>query len=166
MEVADCQDYRGTCDGRICLAMPDGRSRFKVYFLSVIGRQQPDLFEWGACDDTPNAFKSRLLDSDFRGIGFITAFPHITKVFRYSPQVETVVDVRYLDTQSFEDISGDRGDGYYEFACYAEAVIVSDEYDAWAVAQTVPEYLKKFSPSSDYLIASPGKLSAYWNQVE
>ncbi|GIT25141.1 MAG: hypothetical protein CM1200mP41_11850 [Gammaproteobacteria bacterium] len=41
MEVADCQDYRGTCDGRIFLAMPDGRSRFKVYFLSVIGRQQP-----------------------------------------------------------------------------------------------------------------------------
>ena len=166
MEVADCQDYRGTCDDRICLAMPDGRSRFKVYFLSVIGRQQPDLFEWGACDDTPNAFKSRLLDSDFRGIGFITAFPHITKVFRYSPQVETVVDVRYLDTQSFESISGDRGDGYYEFACYAEAVIVSDEYDAWAVAQTVPEYLQNFSPSSDYLIASPGKLSAYWNQAE
>ena len=146
--------------------MPDGRSRFKVYFLSVIGREQAHLFDWQSCDDTPDDFTNRLVNSGIQGVGFITAFPHITKIFRYSPQAETVVDVRCLDTRSFGDISSDRGDGYYEFACYAEAVIVSDEYGAWAVAQTVPEYLKTFSPSSDYLIASPGKLSAYWNHVE
>ena len=163
MQVADCQDYRGRCDGRVCLAMPDGRSRFKVYFLSVIGRRQPHLFEWGSCDDTPNAFKSRLLNSDFRGIGFITAFPHITKVFRYSPRVETVVDVRCLDTRSLKDISSNRGDGYCEFACYAEAVIVADEYHAWARAETVRDYLEVFSASTDYPVVWPGKLATYWN---
>ena len=166
MQVAACHDYHGTCCDRVCLSMPDGQSRFKVYFLSIIGRQQPHLFDWKSCDDTPDDVKRRLVTSKIQGIGFITAFPHITKVFRYSPQVETVVDVRCLDTHSFEDLSGDRGDGYHEFACYAEAVIVADEYHAWASAKTVPDYLKVFSASTDYPVIWPSKLATYWNAAE
>ena len=143
--------------------MPDGRSRFKVYFLSVIGREQPHLFDWQSCDDTPDDLTNRLVNSGIQGVGFITAFPHITKIFRYSPRAETVVDVRCLDTRSFEGISSDRGEGYSEFACYAEAVIVADEYHAWAAAKTVPDYLEVFSTSTDYPFAWPGKLTTYWH---
>ena len=56
--------------------------------------------------------------------------------------------------------------GCYEFACYAEAVIVTDEYHAWAAAKAVPDYLEVFSPSTDYPFAWPGKLATYWNSAE
>ena len=77
-----------------------------------------------------------------------------------------VVDVGSLDTCSFEGVSSDRGGGCYEFACYAEAVIVTDEYHAWAAAKAVPDYLEVFSPSADYPFAWPGKLATYWNSAE
>ena len=56
--------------------------------------------------------------------------------------------------------------GCYEFACYAEAVIVTDEYHAWAAAKAVPDYLEVFSASTDYPFAWPGKLATYWNSAE
>jgi len=56
--------------------------------------------------------------------------------------------------------------GCYEFACYAEAVIVADEYHAWANAKTAPDYLEVFSASTDYPFAWPGKLATYWNSAE
>jgi len=76
------------------------------------------------------------------------------------------VDVGYPDTRSFEGVSSDRGGGCYEFARYAEAVIVTVEYHAWAAAKAVPDYLEVFSPSTDYPFAWPGKLATYWNSAE
>jgi hypothetical protein len=139
--------------------------RFKVYFLSVIEREQPHVFDWQSCDYTPDDFENRV-NSGIQGVGFITVFWRITKVFRYSSQIETVVDVGCLDTRSFEGVSSDRGEGYYEFACYAEAVIVADEYHVWANAKTAPDYLEVFSASTDYPFAWPGKLATYWNSAE
>ena len=121
--------------------------RFKVYFLSVIEREQPHVFDWQSCDYTSDNFENRV-NSGIQGVGFITAFWRITKVFRYSSQIETVVDVGCLDTRSFEGVSSDRGEGYYEFACYAEAVIAADEYHAWANAKTCLLYT---SPSPRYV---------------
>ena len=72
----------------------------------------------------------------------------------------------YPDTRSFEGVSRDRGGGCYEFACYAEAAIVTDEYPAWAAAKAVPDYLEDFSASTDYPFAWPGKLATYWNSAE
>ena len=77
-----------------------------------------------------------------------------------------VVDLGSLDTCSFEGVSSNRGGGFYEFACYAEAVIVTDEYHAWAAAKEVPDYLEVFSASTDYPFAWPGKLATYWNSAE
>jgi hypothetical protein len=146
--------------------MPDGRSRFKVYFLSLIRKEPSHLFDSQSCDDTPDYFDNRLVNSGIQGVGFITTFPHITKIFRYSPRAETIVDVRCLDTRSFEGISSDRGEGYSEFACYAEAVIVADEYPAWAAAKTVPDDLEVFSTSTDYPFTWPGKLDTYRHSAQ
>ena len=71
-----------------------------------------------------------------------------------------------LDTRSFEGGWSTRGGGGYEFACYAEAVIVTDEYHAWAAAKAVPDYLEVFSASTDYPFAWPGKLATYLNSAE
>ncbi len=146
--------------------MPEGQSGFEVYFRSVIRKEESHLFEWQSCDDTPADFDNRLVNSGIEGVGFITAFPHITKVFGYSPQTETVVDVGYLDTHSFERVSSDRGERRDEHACYAEAVIVVDEYHAGAAAKTAPDDLKDFSRSIDYLFARAGKLANYWNLAQ
>jgi len=64
------------------------------------------------------------------GIGFVTAFPHITKVFRFGPEAETAMNVCAWDTRSMAPIGLGRSQGYVEFACLAEAAIAADEYNA------------------------------------
>ena len=76
------------------------------------------------------------------------------------------MDVGYLDTRSFEGASSDRAGRCHEFACYAEAAIVTDEYPAWAAAKTVSDYLEGFSASTDYPFAWPGKLSSYRHSAQ
>ena len=139
--------------------------RFNVYVLSVIEREQPHVFDWQSYDYTPADFENRV-NSGIRGLGFITGFPGITKIFRYPSQIETVVDVGCFDVRLFEGVSSDRGEGYYEFACYAKAVIVADAYHAWPNAKTAPDYLKFFSTSTDPPFAWPGKLATYLNSAE
>ena len=89
---------------------PTVELRFEVYCLSVIGKEQSHLFDWQSCDYTSDDFENRV-HSGIQSVGFITAFWRITKVFRYSPQTEMVVDVGYPDTRSFKSVSSDRGGG-------------------------------------------------------
>ena len=90
-------------------------------------------------------------------MGFVTAFPHITKIFRYAPEVETVVDVRKLDTATLNEVDCNRDDQYHELACYAESLIVADEYRAWASNSASAVILPGSSPRSRWL----GFLNAY-----
>jgi hypothetical protein len=97
------------------------------------------------------------------GVGFIVTFPHITKVFRFAPAMETVMHVRAFNTPDMSPIDLQRDDGFIEFACYAEAAIAADEYHLWSKSETVEEYLKTFSPFVDGPVKSSTKLAAFWH---
>ena len=165
MQIAACRAYHGRTVGQDLLRMPDGRSAFKVYYISVVGRDKPELFEWQHCSCTRDCFAKAFLAGGYEGIGFVMAFPHVTKIFRFSPGMETILDVREFHTEGMRQMDCSRGDGYHEFACYAEAAIAADEYRAWANATTVEEYLTFRSHAADFPVASNTKLAEYWKRA-
>ena len=162
MQIATCRPYHAQTVGQSVLRMPDGKSVFKVYYTSVIGRDKPELYEWQHCPRTRAHFEQVFLAGGHEGIGFVIAFPHVTKIFRFSPDMETILDVREFDTAGMTDRDCTRTDGSHEFACYAEAVIAADEYRAWARAASVDDYLAFRSTETDFPVASNTKLAAYW----
>ena len=162
MQVVPCRSYHAQTVGQSVLRMPDGQSAFKIYYTSVIGRDEPELYEWQRCPRTREQFEKTFLAGAHEGIGFVIAFPHVTKVFRFSPDMETILDVREFDTAGMTDRDSTRADGSHEFACYAEAVIAADEYRAWARATTVEEYLTFRSAAADFPVARNAKLATYW----
>jgi len=143
--------------------MPDGKSVFKVYYISVIGRDRPELYEWQRSPRTTADFERMFVGGSHEGIGFVIAFPHVTKVYRFSPEGETILDVREFNTEGMTDRDCSRSDGYHELACYAEAAIAADEYRAWAQSGSVHEYLALCSDASDFPVVSNVKLADYWN---
>lgn len=161
MIVKPCRPYHGVDAGRTLVRMPDGRSAFKIYYVSIVGRDQPERYEWDRSDFTREAFEARFVRSGLSGIGFVTAFPHITKVFSFAPAMETVLHVQARETRTLEPMGLDRGDGWVEFACYAEAALAADEYRAWAGELTVDAYLESFSSEQDWPIADHAKLAAH-----
>jgi hypothetical protein len=165
MQITPCRAYHAQTVDRSILRMPDGQSVFKLYRISVIGRQTPELFEWQHCPRTPGEFEAAFLAGGHQGIGFVVAFPHVTKIFRFSPGAETILDVREFHTDGMRPLDCARGEGYHEFACYAEAVIAADEYHAWAKAATVEDYLASRSEAADFPVATNTKLAAYWQRT-
>ena len=143
--------------------MPDGKSVFKVYYISVIGRDRPELYEWQRSPRTMADFERMFVAGGHEGVGFVIAFPHVTKVYRFSPEGETILDVREFNTEGMADRDCSRSDGYHELACYAEAAIAADEYRAWAESGTVKDYLALRSDAADFPVVSNAKLAAYWN---
>lgn len=166
MRIGTCRPYHAQTIGQSVLRMPDGRSVFKVYYISVIGRDKPEVFEWQHCPHTRGEFEKTFLAGSHEGIGFVIAFPHVAKIFRFSPATETVMDVREFHTEGMRSMDCSRGDGFHEFACYAEAAIAADEYRAWARAATVEEYLAFRSTAADFPVASNTKLAAYWKGAQ
>jgi hypothetical protein len=144
--------------------MPDGQSIFKVYYISVIGRDAPERFEWERAPRTPAELEAALARTGIQGVGFAIAFPHVTKVFRFSPSGETVLDVREFHTEGLRPMECARADSFHEFACYAEAVLAAAEFHAWARAATVEEYLAFQAPDDDFPVISNAKLAAYWKE--
>jgi hypothetical protein len=160
--VKPCNPYHGRASGTKMLKMPDGKSVFKVYFIDIVGRKQPERFEWKLCGRRQENFLTALTGAGIEGVGFVISFPHITKVFRYGPSGEIVLNVRAFKTDGVQPLSLDRGEGYMEFACLAEAVIAADEYVFWAKARSVDEYLQQWSTSADFPIVDHGKLGRHW----
>ncbi len=163
MQFTPCRTYHGQTVGRNLLRMPDGISAFKVYYISVIGRDTPERFEWRHAPRTFADCEAAIRASGTEGIGFILAFPHVTKIFRFSPSGETVLDVREFHTDGMRPMDCARADGFHEFACYAEAAIAADEFQAWAKAATVDEYLGFRSEAAEFTVVSHTKLAAYWS---
>ncbi len=143
--------------------MPDGKSVFKVYYVSVVGRDRPELYEWRRSARSVADFERTFVAGGHEGVGFVIAFPHVTKVYRFSPEGETILDVREFDTEGLTDRDCSRSGGYHELACYAEAAIAADEYSAWAASGTVNEYLAQRSDADDFPVVNNAKLAAYWN---
>ena len=162
MNISTCRRYHAISSGTKLLNMPEGKSVFKIYYLSIIGRDKPELYEWERCSISKDDFERRLISGDYPGVGFITAFPHIMKIFRFSPQMETVMDVKAFDPSTMTAIDCSRGDGYVEFACYAEAIIAADEYRAWAESASVSQYLDFICKEHDFPVAANSKMKEYW----
>ena len=163
MNVIPCRTYHAQTVGRSLLRMPDRQSAFKVYYVSIVGRDDPTLYEWKSCPLTHKDFERSFLSGEHRGVGFVVAFPHVTEVYRFSPGQETLLEVRTLNTADMTVRDCSRSDGYHELACYADVVIAADEYRAWAEARTVDEYLAVSSGAADFPIVRNAKLAAYWN---
>jgi hypothetical protein len=162
MLVTPCRPYHGRTHDLKIIAMPDHKSVFKVYFISILGRDQPEAFEWEHAPFAPVQFEATFRSGPHEGIGFIIAFPHITKVFRFSPGAETVLDVTEFQTAGMRPKDCSRGDGSHEFACYAESMIAADEHEAWARAATVQDYLEFRSARLDFPVTAQTKLADYW----
>jgi len=162
VKVARCRAYDARVVGREQVCFRGSRSVFKVYFVSIVGRDDPTAYEWEHCALTEAAFLRALPDRGLAGVGFVTAFPHITKVFRFAPSAETLLHVSAFRTGDWEPIPLAREDGYVEYACLAEALIAADEYAAWAGAEDVETYLAYWSDCRGGCIRSAGKLRQYW----
>ena len=162
MQILKCKTYHARTVAQSLLQKSDGKSVFKIYYVSIIGRDKPEEFEWDHCHYSQDDFEKKFLSGNHEGIGFVTAFPHISKVFRFSPFAETILDVREFHTVNMQPKDCSRNDGSHEFACYAESAISADEYEAWANATTVDEYLLFRSSKTEFPVVSHIKLARYW----
>ena len=154
--------YDARAAGTRLLRGGDGRSAFKVYFVDIAGRPDPGRYEWDRGNLSRDAFLASFAPRA-DGVGFVTAFPHIVKLFRFGPHAETVLDVRAWRTPDLAEYPLARGDGTFEFACLAEALVAADEYGFWAAARSVEEYLDRWSDFARGAIADHAKLGRYWS---
>ena len=161
LEITACNPYDARVVEHRLVHMPDGVSAFKVYFVSIVGRPHPERYEWGACPLTRDDFVAEFRQGPWQGVGFVTAFPHITKVFRFAPNCEILLHVAAYDTRTGKPIGLDRQEGYTEFACYAEAVVAAEEYRFWAEAEAVAPYLEQFCDADRARVRSHTKLAAH-----
>jgi hypothetical protein len=161
IEVKPANSYDARIAGKRLLRPADGRSAFKVYFIDIVGRTDPARYEWDRCPTGRDAFLAGMARVA-EGVGFVTAFAHVTKLFRFGPHAETVLDVRGYRTADLSEYPLERGDGTVEFACLAEALIAADESSFWASAAEVEEYLGRWSSFSAGKVADHGKLGRWW----
>ena len=166
MKFTACRPYHSKTIGREVLRMADGKSVFKVYFLSLVGRDDPSRYEWEHAPFGKEDVLAALNAAPIEGVGFVTAFTHITKVFRFAPSMETVLHIRAFSTRDLAPLDLGRDDGYLEFACYAEAAIAAEEYRAWAQERTVAGYLAKWSGFDDGPVLSRTKLAEHFGAVQ
>ena len=160
MEVRETRIYDARLADRCLVRGQDGLSAFKLYRLDLVGREHPERYQWKASGLDPAELHRRL--ELFEGVGFATAFPHITKVFRFDPGAETVLIVKAFKTPGFETLDLGRPEGFVEFACLAEALIAADEYRLWAKQINVKSYLSSWSRFHAEAIRDHAKLHRYW----
>lgn len=138
------------------------RSVFKVYYVDIIGRANPERFEWDRCGRERESVITHLARVGVEGVGAVAAFPHITKVFRFAPSAETIMHVKGYWTPDFSAVDLRREEDYVEFACYAEAIIAAEEYRFWAQAQSVEAYLQQWVSWAEAPIVEHAKLGRYF----
>ena len=166
MHVSACRLYHSRLAGRSLLRMADGQSVFKMYYVSLTGRAERGRYEWDQSPFGIGDFEALFQRGTFEGVGFVTAFPHITKVFRFAPSMETVLHVTAFNTRDLSPLNLGREEGYTEFACLAEAVIAADEYRAWASALSVSDYLRSHSAFKEAPVVDAAKMKRYWEGQE
>lgn len=140
-----------------------GRHAFKVYFVDIPGRAEPARYEWDRCGRERKSVVEALERASVEGVGFVVAFPHITKVFRFAPSLETVLHVRAFHTPDFAPLDLGREEGYVEQACLAEAVLAGAEYRLWAEAPSVEAYLGEWVDWAPAAIRDHRKLARHYD---
>jgi hypothetical protein len=158
--IEACQSYAARAAGRALYE--NGPHAFKVYFIDITGRARPERYEWDRCGRERESVLTGLKRVGLEGIGFVCAFPHIAKVFRFGPENETVLQVRAFHPADFRDLDLARSDGYVEYACLAESVIADAEYRLWAAAPTVRDYLGRWVDWLPAAVADEGKLGRHY----
>ena len=162
--VKACSTYHAVLSGKAMHHGADGRTALKVYFIDIVGRKEPAKTVWEHSGMTMQDFLARLGSTDgVEGVGFVTAFPHITKVFRFGPEAETVMNVRAWNTRGLAPLTLARSQEYVEFACLAEAAIAAEEFAFWAREESVEGYLAHWCAQADWPIGRHDKLLAYWD---
>src|SRR5262245_34249711 len=161
--VEACQGYAARPAGRA--TYENGPHAFKVYFIDITGRRQPERYEWDRSGRERDSVLTGLKRVGVEGVGFVCAFPHIAKAFRFGPEGETVLQVRAFHPASFTEFDLGRSDGYVEYACLAESVIADAEYRMWAAARSVEEYLGGWVDWQPVAIADEGKLGRYYRHL-
>jgi hypothetical protein len=158
--VQVCSSYAARPSGRGVYR--NGSHVFKVYYVDIPGRARPDLYEWDRCGRERDTLLEGLKRAGVEGVGFVVAFPHIAKAFRFAPSVETVLHVRAFRPADFSELDLGREGGYVEFACLAEAVIGDGESRLWADAPSVEAYLARWVEWTPAVIVDEGKLGRYY----
>jgi hypothetical protein len=143
----------------------NGPHRFKVYFADVVGRPEPARYEWDRSTLERDGVLAGLKRVGIEGVGFVCAFPHITKVFRFAPSGETNLHVRAFDTPSFSELNLAREEGYLELTCLVEAILVGEEHRRWADATSVAAYLDRWTTWEPAAVAAPDKLRRYYDST-
>jgi hypothetical protein len=155
-----CQPYAARPAGRALYT--NGPHAFKVYFIDITGRARPELYEWDRCGRDRETVVTGLERAGVEGVGFVCAFPHIAKAFRFGPENETVLTVRAFRPADFAELDLGRAEGYVEYACLAESVIADREYRLWAGAPTVAAYLGEWVDWPPVAVAEPSKLARHF----
>jgi len=162
--IKPCNTYHAALSGRDIYRGADAKTVFKVYFIDIFGRKDPTRTVWAQCGMTKQQFMAGLAKTpDIEGVGFIKAFPHIAKAFRFRPEAEIVLNVRAWSAKDTSPLNLARSQGYVEFACLAEAAIAAEECAHWAAAQSVEEYLGRWAGCAQWPISRNDKLLKYWN---
>lgn len=164
MQIKPCNTYAARPSGTALYT--NGKSAFKIYFADIHGRTNPERFEWDLCGRPRESVVEHLTRRGLEGIGAVVAFPHITKVFRFSPAAETIMNVRGYWTSDFSEVDLSREDGFVEFACYAEAIIAAEEYHFWAQARTVGQYLQQWVEWTDAPVVDCAKMSRHFGDEQ
>jgi hypothetical protein len=157
------QPYHARLEKFNLIRTQGGKSIFKVYYLSITGRDDPEKYEWESSPFSREEFEEIFLSKKIEGIGFVISFPHITKVFLFSQPVETNLDVSVFQTRNMDLVGGSLEPGWQEFACYAESVIAAQEFDAWAKATRVEEYLDFRCARVEFDIQNHGKMGIFYH---
>jgi hypothetical protein len=158
--VEVCQGYAARPAGRA--VYENGLHAFKVYYIDITGRREPERYEWDRSGLERRAVLAGLRRAAVEGVGFVCAFPHIAKAFRFGPENETVLQVRAFRPADFAELDLARSDAYVEYACLAESAIADAEYRRWAAAPSVAGYLRRFVDWSPVAIADPAKLGRHY----
>jgi hypothetical protein len=158
--IRPCNPYAARPSGTALYR--NGPSAYKVYYVDIYGRANPERFEWDLCGRPRASVVDHLARLNVEGIGAVAAFPHLTKVFRFAPSAETIMHVRGYWTPDFSVVDLGREEGFVEFACYAEAIIAAEEYRLWAMAHSVDEYLQGWAQWADAPIVDPAKMSRHF----
>ena len=99
--VAKANTYHAVIRSQERLAA--GKTNLKVYFIDIVGRKDPSRTEWDKCGIDRRQFLDRLAKTEgVEGVGFVTAFPHITKAFRFGRIHERGVQDRLRRSQARE----------------------------------------------------------------
>jgi hypothetical protein len=158
--IKPCNTYSAYPSGQAVYR--NGPHVFKIYYVDITGRSQPERYEWDRCGRDRDTLLAVLAEVPIEGLGFVIAFPHVTKVFRFAPSAETIMHVRAFNTADFAEINLQREEGYVEFACYAEAIIAAEEYHTWAEATSADEYLGQWCAWDEAPVRDHTKLARYF----